>query len=89
MIGKMLRFMRITKGYKQTDLANKLNISDSTLAHYESEYRTVSMEKFNEIASLCDFDIIFINKSNHKQYKFDDMKQMTYDVRVKSKNTID
>lgn len=87
MIGKMLRFMRITKGYKQTELADKLDISDSTLAHYESEYRNVSMETFNNIATICDFDIIFIDKKTNKQYKFNDMKQMTYDVRVNSKNT--
>lgn len=83
MFGKMIRFMRFTKKLKQTELAEKLGIASSTLAHYESEYRSVTLETANEIAKLCDFELVFINKNNNKIYKFNDMKQMTYDIRIK------
>jgi len=82
MFGKMMRFMRFQKQLKQTELADKLGIASSTLAHYESEYRAVTLETANDIAELCDFEIAFIDKTNNKIYKFDDMKQMTYDIRI-------
>jgi len=83
MFGKMIRFMRFTKKLKQTELAEKLGIASSTLAHYESEYRAITLETANEIAKLCDFELVFINKKDNKIYKFNDMKQMTYDIRIK------
>lgn len=86
MFGKMIRFMRFTKKLKQTELAEKLGIASSTLAHYESEYRAVTLETANEIAKLCDFELVFINKKDNKIYKFNDMKQMTYDIRIKDTN---
>lgn len=86
MFGKMIRFMRFQKNLKQTELANKLGIASSTLAHYESEYRAITLETANEIAQLCDFELVFINKKDNKIYKFNDMKQMTYDIRIKDTN---
>lgn len=86
MFGKMIRFMRFTKKLKQTELAEKLGIASSTLAHYESEYRAITLETANEIAKLCDFELVFINKKDNKIYKFNDMKQMTYDIRIKDTN---
>lgn len=83
MFGKMIRFMRFQKQLKQTELADKLGIASSTLAHYESEYRSITLETANDIAELCDFEIAFIDKKHKKMYKFKDMKQMTYDIRVK------
>jgi len=83
MFGKMIRFMRFTKKLKQTELAEKLGIASSTLAHYESEYRAITLETANETAKLCDFELVFINKKDNKIYKFNDMKQMTYDIRIK------
>lgn len=78
--------MRFTKKLKQTELAEKLGIASSTLAHYESEYRAITLETANEIAKLCDFELVFINKKDNKIYKFNDMKQMTYDIRIKDTN---
>ena len=76
--------MRFTKKLKQTELAQQLGIASSTLAHYESEYRTITLEMANDVAKLCDFEIVFVNKKNKKYYRFQDMKQMTYDMRIKN-----
>jgi len=86
MFGKMIRFMRFKKNLKQTELADKLGIASSTLAHYESEYRAITLETANKIAELCDFEMVFINKIDNSTYKFKDMKQMTYDIRIKDTN---
>lgn len=75
--------MRLEKGIKQNDVANKIGVASSTLAHYESEYRPITLETAKQIADICDFEIIFKNKNTKKEFIFDDMKQMTYDIRVK------
>jgi len=75
--------MRLESKLRQTDLSRELNISDSTLAHYESEYRCVTLEMANKIAEACDFEMVFINKRNKKVYRFKDVERMNYDSRVK------
>ncbi len=85
MIGKMIRFMRINKGLKQKELAKKIKISDSTLAHYESGYRSITLETANNIANACGFDIIFIDQNTKQKYKFEDVERMNYDTRVRGK----
>ena len=83
MYGKMMRFMRLEAKLRQTDLSRELNVSDSTLAHYESEYWYVSLEMVDKIANACEFEMIFVNKRNKKVYGFKDVERMNYDSRVK------
>ena len=82
--GKMIRFMRFKRNLKQTELANKVGIASSTLAHYESEYRTITFEIFKQIADSCEFEIIFKDKKDNSIYHLEDMKRMTYDSRVRN-----
>ena len=77
--------MRISKQLKQTEVAEKIGVANSTLAHYESEYRAVTLETTKQIADACDYEILFKNKKTNETYKFEDMKQMTYDVRITTK----
>lgn len=85
MFGKMIRFMRFTRNYKQNDLSKKFGIANSTLAHYESEYRLVTLEMAHKIAKECDFEIQFKDKITNKIYTVDDLKRMNYDIRIKDK----
>ena len=50
---------------------------------HESEYRSVTLEMANEIAEACDFELVFVSKNNKKKYRFDDVKRLSYDVRVR------
>ncbi len=43
-----LKEIRKKRGYTQKELASKLGISDSTLAHYESGIRKITLEMFFE-----------------------------------------
>ena len=83
----MIRFMRITKGLKQAELAKKLKLADSTLAHYESDYRAITLETTKNIAKACDFEIVFIDKNTGHAYKFEDVERMNYDTRVRNKKS--
>lgn len=51
-IGDRIRILRINAGMTQIELANKLNISNSTLSQYESSARTPSDDMKLKIASL-------------------------------------
>ena len=68
MIGKMLKMLRSNKGYNQTELAEKLNIAQTTLSGYETNYSNPNFDIIEEIAKICDFEIIFRNKKTKQEY---------------------
>ena len=85
MYGKILRFMRLSKRLKQSEVADIIGVANSTLAHYESECRAVTLETAKQIADACNYEILFKNKDNNRIYRIDDMKQIDYDIRVITK----
>ena len=62
MIGKLLKIIRTDKGLKQSELAEKLNIAQTTLSGYETNYSNPRFEIIEEFANNCDYEIIFRNK---------------------------
>ena len=50
-----LKEIRKKRGYTQKELAGKLGISDSTLAHYESGIRKITLEMFLKILDICEY----------------------------------
>lgn len=75
MISKMLKFMRNEKGLNQLQLAKLLNIAQTTLSGYETNYSNPTFEIIEKIANNCDFEIIFRNKKNKKEYKIKDIER--------------
>lgn len=61
MIGKLLKIIRINKGLKQSELAEKLNIAQTTLSEYETSYSNPKFEIIEEFANNCNYEIIFRN----------------------------
>lgn len=59
-----LKELRKKFGLTQIELAKKLGISNSTLAHYESGIRKISLEMFLKILEVCNYKIK-IEKNNH------------------------
>ena len=84
MYGKIIRFMRLSRRLKQTEVADIIGVSNSTLAHYESEYKTITLENLIRIANACGFEILFRDKEKNKIYKFDDINTL-YNIRVTTK----
>lgn len=56
-IGKNLRELREKKGLSQVQLANKLKVSNVTIANYESERRALTFDKLQEILSVLGVSI--------------------------------
>ncbi len=67
MIGKVLKYMRIQKGFKQRQLAKILNIAQTTLSGYETKYSNPTFEFIEKIANNCDYEIIFRNKNTKEE----------------------
>lgn len=67
MIGKLLKVLRSNKGYNQTELANLLNIAQTTLSGYETNYSNPNFETIENIAELCDYEIIFRKKGTNEE----------------------
>ena len=66
MIGKMLKKLRSDKGYNQTELAELLNIAQTTLSGYETNYSNPNFDTIESIAKLCGYEIVF-RKVNTKE----------------------
>lgn len=67
MIGEMIKKMRKEKGYSQRTLAEKLNIAQTTLSGYETNYSNPVFSTIEEIAKICDYEIIFQKKDQKKK----------------------
>lgn len=75
MIGKMLKYMRVTNGYNQMDLAKKLNLAQTTLSGYETHYSNPDFETIERIANTCNFDILFYNRKTKEYFKIKDIER--------------
>lgn len=67
MLGKLLKYMRISKNLKQDDIASQLNIRSNALSQYETDSRQPTFETIKKIADICNFDIKFIDRDTNKE----------------------
>ncbi len=75
MIGKLLKIIRINNGLKQSELAEKLNIAQTTLSGYETSYSNPKFEIIEEFANNCNYEIIFRNKKTKEEITTDSIKR--------------
>lgn len=64
MVGQIIRKMRVAGGFTQFELAQKVNIAQTTLSGYETNNSIPSFNIVYKIADACDFEIAFIDKNN-------------------------
>ena len=69
MIGKVLKYMRIQKKLKQSDLAKIINIKQNTLSRYETETTDINFETLEKIARKCGYKIYFENEKEKFESK--------------------
>ena len=61
MIGKILKTMRKSSNFSQSDLAKRIGYARNTLSQYETETIQPDFETIEKIANLCGYEIIFQN----------------------------
>ena len=73
-IGKKIKLLRVERDMSQTQLGELLGVSQSALAHYESETRKIDLDV---VGKLCEvFDVTsdwLIGKTENRTPKSDDV----------------
>lgn len=57
MIGKTIKFLRIAKGIKQSELAERLNVSTNYISLVENDKREPSLSLIKELANIFDIPV--------------------------------
>ena len=57
MIGKTIKFLRIAKGLKQSDLAERVKVSTNYISLLENDKREPSLSFLRELASVLDIPV--------------------------------
>ena len=80
MFKDMLKYLRTRDGYSQTELAQKLGVSKSTISMYELGNREPDFETLESIADLFNVDMNFLlgktNSENKNYYINDDAREL-------------
>ncbi|GAA0345593.1 helix-turn-helix transcriptional regulator ImmR [Oceanobacillus oncorhynchi subsp. oncorhynchi] len=71
--GERLKKIRIEKGYKQIDVANKIGIKNNTLSSYEKSIRQPDYDNLKKLANLYNVSIDYIITGNEFSNSPDEM----------------
>ena len=75
-IGKKLKELRESKNISQEQLAKMLGVAEATIANYEAERRTLTIEKLQNILSFLDTDLIEFLSENKQECKGNNEKKI-------------
>lgn len=73
MIGKVIRYMRKQKKYKQEVLGEMIKVKGNTITQYEKGQRNPTFETIEKIAKLCDYSIYFKNNLTGEEFTAKDL----------------
>lgn len=76
MVGKIIKFMRLKSGYKQKEVAELVGLQQNSFSDYERGSTAPSFETVLQIAEICDFEIVFIDKNSGEKITSDDLKKV-------------
>ena len=75
MIGKALKKMRKDNNFNQEYISKKINIGRTTLSDYEREKTAINFDLIEKIATCCNYEIKFINKTTGETWTTEDLKR--------------
>ena len=79
MVGIILKNIRKMAKLTQAKLGKKLNLAESTICNYETEYASPTFEVAIDFIKNCNFDIQFIDKTTQKIYTMEEIsKEMDF-----------
>ncbi len=73
MIGKVIRYMRKQKKYKQEVLGEMIKVRGNTITQYEKGQRNPTFDTIEKIAELCDYSIYFKNNITGEEFTAKDL----------------
>ena len=73
MIGKVIRYMRKQKKYKQEVLGEMIKVKGNTITQYEKGQRNPTFETIEKIAELCDYTVYFKNNITGETFTSKDL----------------
>ena len=73
MIGKVIRYMRKQKKYKQEVLGQMIKVKGNTITQYEKGQRNPTFETIEKIAGLCVYSIYFKNNLTGEEFTAKDL----------------
>ena len=73
MIGKVIRYMRKQKRYKQEVLGEMIKVRGNTITQYEKGQRNPTFDTIEKIAELCDYSIYFKNNITGEEFTAKDL----------------
>jgi transcriptional regulator with XRE-family HTH domain len=76
MIGRMVRKLRESRKWKQSDLAEKLGISRQALSNYERDAREVDAAMIVKLSTVFEVSADFILQINQKQMTIEEIESM-------------
>jgi transcriptional regulator with XRE-family HTH domain len=76
MLGEYIKYMRISRGITQKELAKKLYIAPCTLSHYETGIRMVPFSIFEKSLKIMDFKLSFIDCRTMNEIKQNDVDRI-------------
>jgi transcriptional regulator with XRE-family HTH domain len=74
MIGERLKFLREEKGLRQSDLANKLGVSQQTISQYEKDVREPDSTMSKKIATFFGVSIDYLYGNSSERSPADKIK---------------
>lgn len=84
-LAEQLKSLRRDAGLTQTELANKLNISQQSYARWENGKVTPSLEKLNDIAHFFEVSIDHLSGKQNTVEQGDDLDNIELLFRLNSK----
>jgi len=63
-IGTKIKKLRMTKGLNQTELANALSVSNSTISNWENGHRLPSIEELHRVATFFNASLGYFDPTN-------------------------
>lgn len=79
MVGIILRNIRKMSKLTQAKLGKKLNLAESTISNYETEYASPTFEVALDLIKECDFDIKFVDNKTKREYTLKELsKEMDF-----------
>lgn len=79
MLGQYIKYMRLSRGYTQTELCKRIFIATSTLSHYETGLRLVPYHIFILVAKVCQYDVNIIDSINGKEITESELLRLSKD----------